>query len=119
MSRTLPRAAGVRPANCVSLKTLMAGADDTEKVPRQSVKHSNAAQREVKRALRKISGKQNKKKLCGGRQCLIGFSEVAGSDLLTKRQSFLQADADFRRSLLLVKWNGLRSTKGKPNKLLQ
>src|SRR5206468_1935929 len=47
-----------------------------KKFPRRSVKHSSAAQRDVKGTLRKISAKQNKKKLCGGPGMRHGFLEV-------------------------------------------
>src|SRR5580693_5472927 len=50
MSRTLPRAAGVKPANCVSRMTRVAGLADTETFPRLSEMHSSAAEREVKAA---------------------------------------------------------------------
>src|SRR5437660_3374698 len=50
MSRTLPRALGDNPANCVSLRTFMAEAGDTAKIFPAGVPHSSAPKREVKLA---------------------------------------------------------------------
>src|SRR5579871_4475660 len=54
MSRTFPRALGITPANWVSRKVFIAGADDKRKIPSTEFEHSSAPKRQSQAAQRNL-----------------------------------------------------------------